>query len=110
MQSELGLVPDSKAWKAAEHCEALGLRRAVDKLGPGVKEFDIATAGHPVCGHCVGDNGASGLAEIAMKLGVTKLRIRSAMKFQTKGLENESAVTIIINQATKTWQIVKGIE
>lgn len=110
MQSELGLAPDSKAWIAAEHCEALGLRRAVDKLGPGVTEFDISTAGRAVCGHCVGDGGASGLAEIAMKMGVTKLRIRSALKFQTKAFENETAVTIIINQATKSWQIIKGIE
>lgn len=66
--------------------------------------------GRYVCGHCVGDDGASGLAEIAMKLGVTKLRIRSEFGFQTddfKGVTN--SVTIIINQSTKTWQIVQGI-
>jgi hypothetical protein len=38
------------------------------------------------------------------------LRIRSEMKFQTKEFKNEAAVTIIIDQATKTWQIVKGIQ
>jgi hypothetical protein len=109
MQTDFGLAVDSAAWIAAEHCEALTLKRAVDKLGPAVTEFDIATAGRWVCGHCVGDKGTSGLAEIAMKLGVKKLRIRSEKKFQTKEFENESAVTIIIDQATKTWQILKGI-
>ena len=98
-----------EAWIAAEHCEGLGLKRAVDKLGPGVTEFDIATAGQKVCGYCVGNEGESGRAEIAMKLGVTKLRMRSELGFQTEDLIDAEVVTIVINQGTKTWQILKGI-
>ena len=81
----------------------------MDKLGPAVTEFDIATAGRRVCGWCVGNGGKSGLAEIAMKLGVKKLRIRSEFGFQTKDFLDAESVTIIIDQATKTWQILKGI-
>ena len=109
MRSDFGLAPPNPAWKVAEHSEALALKRAVDKLGPGVTEFDIATAGQYVCGHCVGDGGRSGLAEIAMKFGLTKLRIRSELKFQTKEFEAEEAVTIVIDQVSKTWQIMKEI-